>query len=851
MTSRLGDTVSKFNNLVNSFKSGEFSKKMAARTEVDEYNSSCERIVNMFPMKQGGVTRRGGLEYIHRIFEPNPLQGDGKARSIPFIFSKKEAYHITLHPSNLVPAPVSVTGRTNVLGKGDDPTLFHTLPASNFIVVTKNDGNPVTVTGDLGNTWENISTYTDASAKLNQLFHYAPFFKGQFKLSGADARGFHYAQSGDIMILTHDSGEIPAIVIARTSEDNFEVEWHHKFRLRTFFGLDQTKHYYTNILRIPFKSPNTSDTTIKGEFIETHRIDIAPSLPPAVTVGDVNLYDVYLLSSNKPIFTQEKLGSTYKVEALVGVAINTIDFVIVDVDYNPQPPTGNPQDSSPYTCLAITARYHTKDFTIDAFDGPFPDNVATTAPTTFLSTDNWSESAWDDDQGFPKTCCFFEQRLITGGTKKEVDTIRSSRTGNIYVMHGNRFTQDGAGTDVTNLNNFVPVNIPDKDKVVDIFGAVNLETDPVSFRPSSNEINSIQWLSSGQALMMGTLGAEYIVSGGNKALSATSVAFRRQTTRGGSPIMPVRADDEVVYVLRDGRSTYNFKYSEQNGSFLSNELTLHADHIVDVNTYGNPVADRQFTVLEYCTTRNIILAVTTNDELVGFTYSPANGVMAWHRFPLGAKVHGAVAIPSSNGDTDEIWMLLERQVDGERRLHVEKIGKDFLSDVLDNVDDIPNYLDSSKKVIGITDTINMDHLEGEDVHIYLDGFFDSIATVVGGTVTATKDCEKFIVAGIPFESFVETTDLNAGGDFGTSLGLTQRIDRIQAMLFRSKGVKAGHTNGKIDSIKGLPVGLATGTYALDFPQGPREDGAKIKIEADGAYPLTILGIIARGQTNDR
>jgi len=842
--------MSKFNDLVNSFKSGEFSPKMSARTEVEEYNSSCERVVNMFPMKQGGVNRRKGLEYIHRIFEPNPLQGDGKARSIPFIFSKREAYHITLHPSNLIPAPASVLNRTNVLGKGDDNTLFHNMPASNFIVVTKNDGTNANVSGDLGTEWNNISTYTDVSAINNSLFYYAPFYKGQFKLAGADARGFHYAQSGDIMLLTHESGEIPPIVIARTDEDEFEVEWFHLFRLKTFFGVDQTKHFYTNIMRVPFLTPNTTDTTIKGTFIETHRIDIAPSGGPAVTFGDVNLYDVYKLESKKPIFTDAKLGSTFKIEALVGAAIKTIDFVVVDVDY-PQPPSGNPLENSPYVCLAITSRFHTSDFTIDAFDGPFPDNVATTAPAAFAATDNWSESAWDDVQGFPRSCCFFEQRAVFGGTKKEVDTIRTSRTGNIFVMLGTRFTQDGAGTDVTKLNNFVPVNIPDKDKVVDIFGAVNLETDPVSFRPSSNEINAIQWLSSGQALMMGTLGAEYVVSGGNKALSATSVAFRRQTTRGGSPIMPVRADDEVVYILRDGRSAYNFKFSERNGSFLSNDLTLHADHIVDVNTFGDPAADKQFRVLEYCTTRNIVLAVTSNDELIGFTYSPANGVMAWHRFPLGAKVHGAVAIPSQNGDVDEIWMLLERFIDGERRLHVEKIGKDFLSDVLDNVDDIPNFLDSSKVLVGVNDTINMDHLEGEEVHIYVDGEFDSVATVAGGTVTATKNSAKFLVAGIPYESYVETNDLNAGGQFGTSLGLTQRIDRLQVLVYRSRGVRAGHPLGKQDPVKDLISELKTGTFPLDFPQGPREDGAKIKIAADGAYPLTILGVVARGQTNDR
>ena len=205
----------------------------------------------------------------------------------------------------------------------------------------------------------------------------------------------------------------------------------------------------------------------------------------------------------------------------------------------------------------------------------------------------------------------------------KVDRVQNKE--DIFKFLGKKLVQDDA-VDFTALKNYIPSNIPEKDTVVDIFGGVQLQTDPINFKPSSQEINAIQWLSSGQSLMVGTLGAEYIVSGDGTALSATSINYRRQTSRGGNPVMPVRIDDEVMYILRDGRKVNNFRYNRNNGSFLSGDITSHADHIVDV---GDEATVAQFVQLEYCTSRDLLLAITDDNYLLGFTYSPQNNTMSW------------------------------------------------------------------------------------------------------------------------------------------------------------------------------------------------------------------------------
>lgn len=838
--------MSKFNTLVNNFKTGEFSPKMSARTDIEEYKSSCETILNMFPMKQGGVNKRVGSRIQSTVALPSTLSGNGLVRTIPFIFSKEEAYVVTIDTSRLPVVPALNRNITNLDTSGPSDPLLYSIPASDFITILNNSSaDSAFVLGDLGRTFEDQN-----NAPVDDGF-YTPFYRSQYDLAGIDTRGFHYAQSGDVLILTHNSGRIPPLVITRNAVDSFSVEWYHKFDLRTSFGFQITEDYYFNVLRSSFRAPNTRDIVIGGNFIETHRlfssILTGGGNPPFTrTNGQLNLYDVYELYSTTDFFTDDKLGSTIRIEALIGADIKSLDFVIVDTNH-----TGNTMaeapDDSPFRCLAITSRLITEDHEWD--DGTF--NQASTAQD-FPVTDNWSEASWSDEYGFPRSVCFFEQRLIFGGSKRDVDTVWASRTGNINVFLSRKFAQDLGGSDETGLNNFIPSNIPEKDKVIDIFGNVNLETDPLDFRPSSQEINSIQWLSSGQALMVGTLGAEYVVSGGQKALSSTSITYRRQTSRGGSPIMPVRIDDEVIYVLRDGRACYNFRFNESNGSYLSNEVSLHADHIVDV---GDGETVSQFSTLEFNTPRNIMLAITSDNKLVGFTYSPANEVLAWHRFDFAEdKIHSVTSIPSPDGDVDDIWLFIERDNNGVPTYSHEKVGMDFMGESLDDPNNISNFLDGSNTFVNVPSggaTMLLPHLVGRtDVALYIDGSLSQENITVTGAGIPIPECNT-AVAGIPFDAFVETNDLNVGGDFGSSVGLTQRIDRVHAILFRSSQVGAGHNKGKIDPVKNLDSVLSTGNYPLDFPFGPAENGAKVKIQSLGAYPLTVLGIVARGQTNDR
>ena len=346
--------------------------------------------------------------------------------------------------------------------------------------------------------------------------------------------------------------------------------------------------------------------------------------------------------------------------------------------------------------------------------------------------------------------------------------------------------------------------------------------------------------------MVGTLGAEYVVSGGGSALSATSIDYRRQTSRGGDPVMPIRIDDEVLYILRDGRSVNNFKYNRNNGSFLSGDVTSHADHIVDV---GNEATVSQFVQLEYCTSRDLLLAITDDNYLLGFTYSPQNKTMAWHRYDFDGAVLSVCSIPSANGDTDEIWICVLRN--GIKTL--ERVGIDFLGSNINDPNHPALFLDSyvSRTNLAGTEVVSMAHLEGSTVKLYADGAYVSDHVLTSGDTDVTFPICDTAVCGLPYSGIIETNDLKAGGDFGSPIGNIQRLDRVTGIFYKSMNVKIGKTDGNyFDSVKDMAT-LISLNKNIDFPAGSSEDGARITIKSDDAFPMTVLGIVARGITSDR
>lgn len=88
--------MGKFRKIQNSFLGGQVSRTAVGRTDLPQYQHSCELMQNVIPMLSGGVYRRPGTLAQDSLQAPNGVGSEEPPRLIPFIISRNESYAVML-----------------------------------------------------------------------------------------------------------------------------------------------------------------------------------------------------------------------------------------------------------------------------------------------------------------------------------------------------------------------------------------------------------------------------------------------------------------------------------------------------------------------------------------------------------------------------------------------------------------------------------------------------------------------------------------------------------------------------------------------------------------------------------
>lgn len=230
-------------------------------------------------------------------------------------------------------------------------------------------------------------------------------------------------------------------------------------------------------------------------------------------------------------------------------------------------------------------------------------------------TEIWFEGAFSEERGYPRTVSFFENRLFFGGTKWLVNTIWASMT--------------------DDYENFKTGTYDDS-----------------SLRISINSDNIIEWLLARSQLFIGTLGDEWILSGGDSStpLTPTSIRARKQTGFGSKDGMPaIIASDSIVYLQRQGRKLREFEYNLESDAYKSTDITLLAEHI----TKGGIIQ-----IAEQQQPEPIIWCIRGDGKLIGLTFNKAQNVYGWHRHVTDGEFESVAVIPTDG--EDRIYVIVKR-----------------------------------------------------------------------------------------------------------------------------------------------------------------------------------------------
>ena len=426
--------------------------------------------------------------------------------------------------------------------------------------------------------------------------------------------------------------------------------------------------------------------------------------------------------------------------------------------------------------------------------------------TALTGSTRWSEGAWSARRGYPHAVTFYEDRLWFAGSASKPQTLWASVSGD-YENH-----KYGTNDD-----------------------------DALNYTINTQDMNTIEWLAPTKVLAIGTANDEFTLSATqiSDPVTPTNVKITPQTTFGSATdVKPLRVGSVILFLQRAGRKLREYAYQFDTDSFVAPNMNVLADHITESG------------VLELAYQQEpsqIVWAPRTDGVLTGMTYERTEDVVGWHRHTIGGGiVESAVTVPHWDGDQDVLWLIVRRTIDGSTVRYVEYVEK-YMTDEYAFFVDCGLTYDGSP----VTAISGLDHLEGEEVAVLVDGAVHPNRTVSAGAINLQL-AGSVVNVGLPYTATIKTMPIDIATNAGTSFIDEKRAHKIVMQLYQTgPGLWYGPNENEMDEYAvrssqdamDNPVPLFTGfTEALAWPSGS-ERGPQLMIQHRLPLPCTVVALI--------
>lgn len=346
----------------------------------------------------------------------------------------------------------------------------------------------------------------------------------------------------------------------------------------------------------------------------------------------------------------------------------------------------------------------------------------TVLPTTG-AIDSWHESAWSNYRGWPRTVTHVNNRVVYGGTKTQPDTFWFSKEGDVL-----RLTDPEVDHQLTEtLTN----------------------DDAFRYTLTAGQLSEVNWMKASKGkIAFGTDDFEYTMftPDGGTALGALNFQMSVETSYGSEHVQALTVGSKQLFVSRGGQKLRDFFYSREANGYISNDLSVLADHFAkkSQSAFYNASLGKIRQLAFQKADDEIIWVLDTNNFLYAVTKSESAGITSFHEHELGGsslnsdafiferpRVLQIVAIKSPDDTHDELWLLVERSLGlSDNQISLEYIGREFTGDILNsnsvNIEDHPVFMDSAE-------------LLKKDTPMFFasyDSSFDAVVTAGSGTGTA-------------------------------------------------------------------------------------------------------------------
>ena len=415
--------------------------------------------------------------------------------------------------------------------------------------------------------------------------------------------------------------------------------------------------------------------------------------------------------------------------------------------------------------------------------------------TDFANTDKtqvYALSSWNDNNGYPKMACFFQDRLVLAATKKEPYSIWMSRTGDypnfgIEKVDGGVTDDSAIKADLITRNGFEILHlVPAKD------------------------------------LVILTTGNEWIIEG-SSVITPAKINPRPQTMRGSNTCPPQHIGNRIVHVQRSGKTVRDLGYQYDADNYNGDDLTLLATHL----TEGHKLVSSAYIQEPNST----LYYVRDDGALLSLAFIKEQNVFAWSHQKTDGKYKKVASIP--NGTNDVLYVTVERN----GKTYIERFNPDIEAAV---------YMDSY--ITGSGSSIDAPHLIGKTVQVLAGGTRMQDAVVPENGLVTFGQSFSDITIGLAYETRVEQPGPDIGLKEGTMQARISKINTVVLRVEKSYGGYIGCTfkDKDMDELRYEDYEtLETGDIVQQMPVADIGSNTKnhICIKHDEPFPFELNAII--------
>lgn len=413
---------------------------------------------------------------------------------------------------------------------------------------------------------------------------------------------------------------------------------------------------------------------------------------------------------------------------------------------------------------------------------------------------------------YPGTITFHEQRSFWGHTINRPNAVFASRSADYENMDFTRPTR---------------------------------EDDAFAIGLVANKVNVVnQLVSTKQGLLALTSNNIFSIQGSNEdyITAAPPPRVRPEISRGVSTLNPLVVDNVTFYETAKTGEVRTIGYEFEQDGVRTDDLTIFSRHLFE---------NQDIVAWAYAEKPGSTIPVVRGDgKILCLTWDQAQQVWGWTVWETDGLIKDVC--PVTEQGEDRIYLLVEREIDGDTRLYVERMASELWEDQADAC-----YLDCARTFTNespVTLVDRLDHLEGKTVLAWVDGNVVSLdasnapLVVTDGRITLPFGGLK-ITVGLPFTAEVETLPLAMQTGAGWNVARPQQAEKVVLRLVNTRNLSVGPTSDQLYPVKFRdtesyddPIAMFTGDKEVDLA-GTSGNETVVFIRSDDPTPFHLAAVL--------